>query len=332
MQDLELADAAVAVAQRALERPRRPLRRLRAVGEQVQQAALLAGLQQPVEARADDLLGRVAEHALDRRALVDDGAVGVEHGDQVAGVLHERAEAGLARRGGGGPRSARRSRARARPASRARRSALCSDARATATRAATTSSRARRRARPGEDVRWRARGQAQALAQLATRRLGGRQQQPRSAPATGRRAARPRATTQPPSSTRHSARPRRRQRRGRSARVDLLARRSRRPAPRPRALRARSRATERSCWRTRPAMRATTSPNRPIEAAMIDEQVDVAAAQLLRSASIAGAISEAHGQQREPQRGQPRLAVGRRLARARASTGAAPRRPTAGRS
>ena len=67
-----------------------------AVGQQVQQAALLAGLEQPVEARAEDLLGRVAEHALDRRALVEHGRVGVEHRDQVARVLHERAEARLA--------------------------------------------------------------------------------------------------------------------------------------------------------------------------------------------------------------------------------------------
>ena len=67
-----------------------------AVGEQVQQAALLAGHQQLVEARAEQLLGRVAEHALARRALVDDGRVGPEHGDEVAGVLHERGEASLA--------------------------------------------------------------------------------------------------------------------------------------------------------------------------------------------------------------------------------------------
>ena len=39
---------------------------------------------------------RVAEQTLDRRALIGDDAVGVEHRDQVARVCDERAEAGLA--------------------------------------------------------------------------------------------------------------------------------------------------------------------------------------------------------------------------------------------
>ena len=52
--------------------------------------------EQPVEALALDLLDRVAEHALDRRALVRDDAVCVEHGDQVARMCDERAEARLA--------------------------------------------------------------------------------------------------------------------------------------------------------------------------------------------------------------------------------------------
>ena len=68
----------------------------RAVGQQAQQAAVLVGGQQAVEAGADHVLRGVAEDALDRRALVDDGGVGVEHGDEVAGVLDERAEARLA--------------------------------------------------------------------------------------------------------------------------------------------------------------------------------------------------------------------------------------------
>src|SRR3954469_13909067 len=38
----------------------------------------------------------VAEHALGRRALVDDRAVGIEHGDEVVRVLDERAQAALA--------------------------------------------------------------------------------------------------------------------------------------------------------------------------------------------------------------------------------------------
>ena len=75
-------------------------------------------------------LGRVAEHALDRGALVDDVAVGVEHRDEVARVLHQRAEARLALRGGAPPRSARRSRAPARSGSRAPRSVRCTSARA----------------------------------------------------------------------------------------------------------------------------------------------------------------------------------------------------------
>ena len=44
----------------------------RGVGQDVREAALLAGLQEPDEAGADELLGGVAEDALDRRALVDD--------------------------------------------------------------------------------------------------------------------------------------------------------------------------------------------------------------------------------------------------------------------
>src|SRR4051812_31469403 len=95
--DLELQRLAVAVAQGALEH-------LGAAGvvvggavEQVQQPALLAGREQAGEARADDLVGRVAEDALDRRALVDDARVGVEHRDEVARGADERAEARLAR-------------------------------------------------------------------------------------------------------------------------------------------------------------------------------------------------------------------------------------------
>ena len=81
-QDLELARGPVLVGQRAFERLRRD-GRVDAVGDQPQQAAALALLHQRVDAAADDVLGRPAEHALDRGALVGDGRVGPEHGDEV---------------------------------------------------------------------------------------------------------------------------------------------------------------------------------------------------------------------------------------------------------
>src|SRR5207245_6244516 len=52
-------------------------------------------LEQRVEPRALDLVGPVAEHALDRRALVRDGALGVEDRDQIARVRDQGAEARL---------------------------------------------------------------------------------------------------------------------------------------------------------------------------------------------------------------------------------------------
>ena len=42
------------------------------VGEQMQEAGLLTGREEDLETLPGDLLGAVAEHALDRRALVDD--------------------------------------------------------------------------------------------------------------------------------------------------------------------------------------------------------------------------------------------------------------------
>ena len=93
VEDLELADAPVAVAQRALQHPR--LRAGRPVGEHVQQPALLARLEQALEPGSHHVLGRVPEHPQDRRALVDDRRVRVEHRDQVAGVLDEGGEARL---------------------------------------------------------------------------------------------------------------------------------------------------------------------------------------------------------------------------------------------
>ena len=63
-----------------------------AVGEAAQQAALLLGVQQRLERLADDLVGGVAEHPLDRRALVGDRVVGAQDRDEVGGVGHERGE------------------------------------------------------------------------------------------------------------------------------------------------------------------------------------------------------------------------------------------------
>src|SRR5437764_9605615 len=63
----------------------------------MKQACLLARREQDLEALADDLLGGVAQHALDRRALIDDRPARVDNGDEVARVLHERAEPRLAR-------------------------------------------------------------------------------------------------------------------------------------------------------------------------------------------------------------------------------------------
>ena len=96
-------DAAVAVAQRALERPRLRARRPRpsasSCSSRVAVAGGDAGGRSGVPTSSS---GVVAEDALDRRALVDDGGVGVEHGDEVAGVAHERRRS-APRRGGGAP-------------------------------------------------------------------------------------------------------------------------------------------------------------------------------------------------------------------------------------
>ena len=95
-EDLERALLAVAVHERALDR----LSALGVVGDrggdEPGEPAAVAGLDQLLEEAADDLLGRVAEHALDRWALVADLPAGTEHGDEIARVLHERAEAGFA--------------------------------------------------------------------------------------------------------------------------------------------------------------------------------------------------------------------------------------------
>ena len=143
-----------------------------AVAEQVQQAACSPGASRRVEARADDLVGRVAER---RARSTGSGrrsrAVGAEHGDEVARVLRRASRSAPRSRGGGPPRSARRSRARARPGWRARaaraRSARPASRRATTSRTRAALARRRGRARGRRALRG-------ADAQVAQRR--GREQ------------------------------------------------------------------------------------------------------------------------------------------------------------
>ena len=98
----------------------------------------------------------------------------------------------------------------------------------------------------------------------------------------------------------------------------------------PAALRIRSRATERSCWRTRPAMRATTRANRRIAATLTDEAV----------VALVDDLQQRHdrrdqrgaGEHHQPQRREARVALRRGPLELAPSTGAAPPRPTAGRS
>ena len=62
----------------------------------LRQACLVGCADQPVEAGSLDLLGGVAQDALDRGALIGDDAAGIEHADQVAGMGDEGAEPCLA--------------------------------------------------------------------------------------------------------------------------------------------------------------------------------------------------------------------------------------------
>ena len=94
-QHLEVDRAAVRVCELALERVRLRTSR-RARSEHLREAPAVACGEQHGEGHAEDVIGGVAEDALDRRALVADRAVQVDHGHQVAGVAHERPEARLA--------------------------------------------------------------------------------------------------------------------------------------------------------------------------------------------------------------------------------------------
>ena len=113
--------------------------------------------------------------------------------------------------------------------------------------------------------------------------------------------------------------------------VDLVAAgggHQRRP---PRSACARARPSAPAGARGRPCA-ATTRPKSTTDGADDDEQVEVAAVAAPASASTTGAISDAHGRAAA---GAAASGAGRGrapAARARASTGAAPRRPTAGRS
>ena len=95
MEDLEVAQAAVLVREEAVDHLG-AAGRAGALGEAAQQSALLVGMEQPLERASGDFLDGVAEHALDRWALVQDRVVRVEHRDQIARVLDERREPRLA--------------------------------------------------------------------------------------------------------------------------------------------------------------------------------------------------------------------------------------------
>ena len=91
---LELQQVAVEVHERAVERLRAG-RVLTGRHEQPPQARAITGHEQVLEARAHDVVRAEAENALDRRALIDDLAAALDHGDEIARVLDERGEVGL---------------------------------------------------------------------------------------------------------------------------------------------------------------------------------------------------------------------------------------------
>ena len=135
-------------------------------GQDAREPRAIGVAQQPVEARALDLVGRVAEQALDRGALVGDGAVGGEHGDQVARVGDERAEARLALAAVEILGERRRPRPPARPASPAPRASR-------ATRAPSAPARRRRARRASRRART-----AAGTARCPCRRAAGRGARP----------------------------------------------------------------------------------------------------------------------------------------------------------
>ena len=95
VQDLEVADAAVLVGEQAFDRLRTAADSA-AFPETQEQAHAVARMQHPLKRLPDELLGGEPEHLLDRRALVDDPHIGVEHRDEVTRVLNQGGEARLA--------------------------------------------------------------------------------------------------------------------------------------------------------------------------------------------------------------------------------------------
>ena len=91
---LDPAPGAIAVAQPELGRAGLLAREDR--GERLLDVLEVVLVQQRKARPADELLGRPAEHALDRRALVEARAVGGEDRDHVGGVLDQRPEQLLA--------------------------------------------------------------------------------------------------------------------------------------------------------------------------------------------------------------------------------------------
>jgi hypothetical protein len=67
-----------------------------AAREQFPGDVLVVRLDEVQQRAADDLLGRVAEHLLDRGALVADDGIGADHREHVRGVMHQGLEALLA--------------------------------------------------------------------------------------------------------------------------------------------------------------------------------------------------------------------------------------------
>ena len=66
------------------------------VEQELADAVAVRWVEELLEPPPDHVLGGMTEQALDRGALIADGAVRPDHGDQVARVAHERAEARLA--------------------------------------------------------------------------------------------------------------------------------------------------------------------------------------------------------------------------------------------
>ena len=84
---LDRAPRPVAVAEPSLDRPR--LLAGEHCSKSLVHGLVVVGMQQRKAPRADDRIGREAEHALDRRALVEARAVGGEDRDHVRGVFDQ---------------------------------------------------------------------------------------------------------------------------------------------------------------------------------------------------------------------------------------------------